>query len=134
MRPVDVGRLLFSAWEDILLQQRHCRTKDWPYSQAAATTLTITVPWTFSMRRLDVGRLLLSAREEEWILQRRHCRTKDWPYSQAAVRLLICFELLILQDGVVIWECVGHVLRVRGRFELLGMKADALRLSRYSCF
>ncbi len=73
--------------------------------------------WTFSMRPVDVGRLLLSAWQER-LLQRRHCRTKDWPYSQAlsvlqAVRMLICFELLILQDGVM-WECVGHVFALRG--------------------
>ena len=69
---------------------------------------------------------------QEDILQRRHCRTKDWPYSQAAttVRMLICFELLILPDGVM-WECVGHVLRGRERFELLGMNGDALRMSRW---
>ena len=59
---------------------------------------------TFSMRRVDVGRLMLSAWQEV-ILQRRHCRTKDWPYSQA-VRMLLCFELLILQDGVM-WESGG---------------------------
>ena len=35
MEPVEVGRLLLSAWQDCLLQRRHCRTKDWPYSQAA---------------------------------------------------------------------------------------------------
>jgi hypothetical protein len=39
--------------------------------------------WTFSMRTVDVGAPLLSARLEV-ILQRRHCRVKDWPYSQAA--------------------------------------------------
>ncbi len=39
--------------------------------------------------------------------------------------MLISFDFLILQDGVM-WECVGHVLRGRGRFELLGTTADAL--------
>ena len=34
MRPVDVGRLLLSAGQDIILQRRHCLSKDWPYSQA----------------------------------------------------------------------------------------------------
>ena len=34
MRRVDVGRLLLSAWQEVILQRRHCRTKDWPYSQA----------------------------------------------------------------------------------------------------
>ena len=34
MRRVDVGRLLLSAWQEILLQRRHCLSKDWPYSQA----------------------------------------------------------------------------------------------------
>ena len=58
------------------------------------------------MEPVDVGRLLLSAWEEV-ILQRRHCRTKDWPYSQAAwVLVSFCFELLILQDGVM-WESGG---------------------------
>jgi hypothetical protein len=73
------------------------------------------LPWTFSMRPVDVGLLLFSARQG-MILQRRHCRTKDWPYSQAviqAVRMLICFELLILPDGVM-WECVGHVFAWKG--------------------
>jgi hypothetical protein len=37
---------------------------------------------TFSMRRVDVGRLLRSAWQEER-LQRRHCLSKDWPYLQA---------------------------------------------------
>ena len=35
MRAVDVGALLLSAWLDNILQRRHCRVKDWPYSQAA---------------------------------------------------------------------------------------------------
>jgi hypothetical protein len=48
-----------------------------------------------------------------------------------AVRMLYCFDVLILQDGVM-WECVGHVLLGRGRFELLWMYADALRMSRCS--
>jgi hypothetical protein len=34
MRLVDVGRLLRSAWQDMLLQRRRCLSKDWPYSQA----------------------------------------------------------------------------------------------------
>jgi hypothetical protein len=34
MRGVDVGRLLRSALQDIILQRRHCLSKDWPYSQA----------------------------------------------------------------------------------------------------
>ncbi len=34
MQAVDVGALLLSAWLDIGLQRRHCRVKDWPYSQA----------------------------------------------------------------------------------------------------
>jgi hypothetical protein len=36
MGGVDVGALLLSAWPEIFLQRRHCRVKDWPYSQAAA--------------------------------------------------------------------------------------------------
>ena len=69
------------------------------------------------MEPVDVGRLLLSAWLEV-ILQRRHCRTKDWPYSQAdrtlqPVRMLICFDLLILPDGVM-WECAGHVFAWKG--------------------
>jgi hypothetical protein len=35
MRAVDVGALLLSAWLEVVLQRRHCRVKDWPYSQAA---------------------------------------------------------------------------------------------------
>ncbi len=34
MRGVDVGRLLRSAWQEVILQRRHCLSKDWPYSQA----------------------------------------------------------------------------------------------------
>ncbi len=34
MRRVDVGRLLLSAWQEVILQRRHCQSKDWPYSQA----------------------------------------------------------------------------------------------------
>ena len=34
MGGVDVGALLLSAWLDNFLQRRHCRVKDWPYSQA----------------------------------------------------------------------------------------------------
>jgi hypothetical protein len=37
MRRVDVGRLLRSAWQDMVLQRRHCLSKDWPCSQADAT-------------------------------------------------------------------------------------------------
>ena len=28
------GRLLRSAWQEVILQRRHCLSKDWPYSQA----------------------------------------------------------------------------------------------------
>ena len=35
MGAVDVGALLLSAWPEVNLQRRHCRVKDWPYSQAA---------------------------------------------------------------------------------------------------
>ena len=34
MGAVDVGALLLSARLEIGLQRRHCRVKDWPYSQA----------------------------------------------------------------------------------------------------
>ncbi len=34
MGAVDVGALLLSAWVEMVLQRRHCRVKDWPYSQA----------------------------------------------------------------------------------------------------
>ena len=37
MGAVDVGALPLSARLDIILQRRHCRVKDWPYSQAAKT-------------------------------------------------------------------------------------------------
>jgi hypothetical protein len=36
MRGVDVGRLLHSAWQELILQRRHCLSKDWPYLQAEA--------------------------------------------------------------------------------------------------
>ena len=39
MGAVDVGALLLSAWLGIILQRRHCRVKDWPYSQAASLTV-----------------------------------------------------------------------------------------------
>ena len=39
MGAVDVGALLLSARLDIILQRRHCRVKDWPYSQAALSTV-----------------------------------------------------------------------------------------------
>ena len=35
MGAVDVGALLLSARLEVILQRRHCRVKDWPYSQAA---------------------------------------------------------------------------------------------------
>ncbi len=35
MGGVDVGALLLSALLEFLLQRRHYRVKDWPYSQAA---------------------------------------------------------------------------------------------------
>ena len=34
MGAVGAGALLFSAWLDPNLQPRHCRIKDWRYSQA----------------------------------------------------------------------------------------------------
>ena len=82
MQPVDVGRLLLSAWQEVVLQRRLCRTKDWPYSQVAPVLKTAML-WTFSMQLVDFGGLLLSAWQDV-VLQRRLCRTKDWPYSQAA--------------------------------------------------
>ena len=33
-RAVADGALLFSAWLEVILQRRHCRIKDWRYSQA----------------------------------------------------------------------------------------------------
>ena len=39
MGAVDVGALLLSAWLEVILQRRHCRVKDWPYSQAASLTV-----------------------------------------------------------------------------------------------
>ena len=82
---------------------------------------------TFSMRRVDVGRLLLSAWQEV-IFQRRHCLSKDWPCSQAATQVCdFCFELLILGDCVM-WESVGACVGWKeARFEALEMNADALR-------
>ncbi len=44
------------------------------------------------------------------------------------VRILLCFELLILQD--VIWESGECVARKEARFEALEMNADALCMSR----
>jgi hypothetical protein len=37
MRGVDVGRLLRSAWQEIVFQRRHCLSKDWLYSEADTT-------------------------------------------------------------------------------------------------
>ena len=37
MRRVDVGRLLRSAWQEVIFQRRHCPSKDWPYSQVDTT-------------------------------------------------------------------------------------------------
>ncbi len=34
MGAVYVGALQLSARLDVILQRRHCRVKDWPYSQA----------------------------------------------------------------------------------------------------
>jgi hypothetical protein len=34
MGGVDVGALPYSLWLEVNLQRRHCRVKDWPYSQA----------------------------------------------------------------------------------------------------
>jgi hypothetical protein len=63
----------------------------------------------FSMRRVDVGRLLRSA-WQELFLQRRHCLSKDWPYSRAEAQVCdFLFELLILGDCVM-WESGGRVL------------------------
>jgi hypothetical protein len=88
---------------------------------------------TFSMRRVDAGRLLLSAWQQVF-LQRHHCLSKDWPYSQADKTKVCdyCIELLILGDCVM-WEsgcvCVGWK---EARFEVLEMNADALCRNR--CF
>ncbi len=50
----------------------------------------IATLWTFSMRAVDVGALLLSAWPEK-VVQRRHCRVKDWRYSQAVyISLPVC--------------------------------------------
>ncbi len=35
MGAVDVGALQLSTRLEVILQRRHCRVKDWPYSQAA---------------------------------------------------------------------------------------------------
>ena len=46
---------------------------------------------------------------------------------------ILFFELLILHDGVI-WESGGAcVARNEARFEVLEMKADALRMSRRCC-
>jgi hypothetical protein len=61
----------------------------------------IATLWTFSMRAVDVGALLLSA----WLecrLYRRRFRVKDWPYSQAANQTTVCdFVLLPLEVGLL---------------------------------
>jgi hypothetical protein len=87
---------------------------------------------TFSMRRVDVGRLLRSVWQEV-ILQRRHCLSKDWPYSQADTSTVcdFLFELLILEDCVMLESggaCVGWR---EARFQALEISADALRMSRW---
>ncbi len=86
---------------------------------------------TFSMRGVDVGRLLRSAWQEAH-LQRRHCLSKDWPYSQAETSqvFVFLFELLILGD-IVMLESGGSCVGWReARFEEPEMSADALRMSR----
>ena len=68
---------------------------------------------TFSMRGVDVGRLLRSAGQKLG-LQRRHCLSKDWPYSQAETEVCdFWFELLILGDCVML-ESGGGVCWVEG--------------------
>ena len=32
----QLGRLLRSAWREVISQRRHCLSKDWPYSQVEA--------------------------------------------------------------------------------------------------
>ena len=61
---------------------------------------------TFSMRRVDVGRLLLSAWQEVG-LQRRHCLSKDWPYSQAETQVRVFFFELLILGAFVMWESGG---------------------------
>jgi hypothetical protein len=43
MGGVDVGALLLSAWLETVLQRRHCRVKDWPYSQAVVQVCDFSV-------------------------------------------------------------------------------------------
>ncbi len=52
MGAVDVGALLLSAWLDKILQRRHCRVKDWPYSQAAKAPVCYFVRLTFEASTL----------------------------------------------------------------------------------
>jgi hypothetical protein len=68
MRAVDVGALLLSAWLEAVLQRRHCRVKDWPYSQAALTVCDFVVVLTFGVAALFVlvvlGRVVYGLWEE----------------------------------------------------------------------
>ena len=81
---------------------------------------------TFSMRRVDVGRLLLSAWQKV-TLQRRHCLSKDWPYLRAATQVCDCglrVDIGRWCDVGVGGSCVG---RKDAPVEALEMNADALR-------
>jgi hypothetical protein len=101
-----------------------------PLADAFAQLPTL---WIFSMRAVDVGALLLSARLE-FILQRRHCRVKDWPYSQAAIKKVcsfasLAFEVATLRLFVILGQsgcgdfeealfelplaCFGFLIRLR---------------------
>ncbi len=91
-----------------------------PLADAFAQKVSATL-WTFSMRAVDVGALLLSA----WldiILYRRRFRVKDWPYSQAVKATVCDFVCLTLEVATlclfVILCRAGCVGREEARFEL----------------
>jgi hypothetical protein len=54
MRTVDAGALLLSARLEVFLQRRHCRVKDWPYSQVALAAVCYFVWLTFNVALLSV--------------------------------------------------------------------------------
>jgi hypothetical protein len=69
---------------------------------------------TFSMRGVDVGRLLRSA-WQEIDMQRRHCLSKDWPYSQADTQVCdFWFEFSLILGDCVMLESGGGVCWVEG--------------------
>jgi hypothetical protein len=92
-----------------------------PLADAFAQEVVITELWISSMRAVEFGSLLFSARLDI-ILQRRHCRVKDWPYLQAANPLVCDMFFLIFEAATLCLFAIlcraGCVGREEARFEL----------------